>query len=56
MLSYSLVLKPLDRLPVLWNMGKWPPPLLDAINGVLNSEAVQEKITDAFCSWPIGAL
>ena len=39
----------LDKEPLLWcRHGKSHPPLLDAINGALSCEAIQEKVAEAF--------
>ena len=39
----------LDKEPLLWcRHGKSHPPLLDAINGALSCEAIQEKVAEVF--------
>ena len=45
-----------DKGPLLWCCGGWKhPPLLDAINGVLESVAVEEKVAERFLQrWAAG--
>ena len=42
-------LSALDKDPLLWcSGGRKHPPLLDAINGVLDSTAIEEKVAERF--------
>jgi len=49
-------LSALDKAPLLWcSGGRKHPPLLDAINGILDSSAVEEKVAERFLQrWAAG--
>eukprot|EP00435_Cladocopium_sp_Y103_P048428 s1187_g14.t1 len=49
-------LSALDKAPLLWcSGGRKHPPLLDAINGMLDSSAVEEKVAERFLQrWAAG--